>query len=203
MDEVTHRAEMVSAYPLFAKPANLGSSVGITKCRSRSDLAEGLLEAAQYDRRVLIERGISNPREIEVSVLGNDMPEASLPGEIIPGADFYSYEAKYFLDSSKLVIPAVLGPEQSDMIRQLAVQAYRACDCFGMARVDFLLEPKTGEIYLNEINTLPGFTKISMYPKLWQASGLSYSALINRLIELALERKAERDRTIRQFRRQA
>lgn len=201
IEDVIHHAETVAGYPLFVKPANLGSSVGVTKCRSRSDLGEGLFEAAQYDRRVLIERGVPNPREIEVSVLGNDASEASIPGEIIPGADFYSYDAKYILDSSELIIPAPLSSEQSAAIRRLAVQAYKACDCYGMARVDFLLDSKTGEIYLNEINTIPGFTKISMYPKLWQASGISYAALINRLIELALERKVERDRTVRQFRR--
>ncbi len=203
MEAVVRRAESLAGYPLFVKPANLGSSVGITKCRSRSDLMEGLIEAAQYDRRILIERGVGNPREIEVSVLGNDDPQVSLAGEIVPGADFYSYEAKYILDSSELSIPAALSPEQAETIRRMAAQAYKACDCFGMARADFLLESETGAIYLNEINTIPGFTKISMYPKLWQASGLSYQALVNRLIELAFERKAERDRTVREFRRQA
>jgi D-alanine-D-alanine ligase len=203
MESVVKRAENISAYPLFIKPANLGSSVGVTKCRSRSDIAEGLLEAAQYDRRVLIERGVPNPREIEISVLGNDNPIASVPGEIIPGADFYSYDAKYVLDNSELCIPAVLSDEQVTLIKNVAVCAFKAVDGCGMARVDFLLDPKTGEIFLNELNTIPGFTKISMYPKLWEASGLPYAALIDRLIELALERKAERDRTVRQYRRDA
>lgn len=203
MDKVVEKAEKVGAYPLFVKPANLGSSVGVTKCRSRSDLAEGLMDAAQYDRRVLIERGIPNPREIEVSVLGNDQPTASVPGEIIPGADFYSYDAKYVLDNSKLVIPASLSAEQVHTFRDLAVKAYLAVDAAGMARVDFLMEKETGKIYLNEINTIPGFTKISMYPKLWEASGLPYASLVDRLIDLALERKAERDNTVRLYRRTA
>jgi D-alanine-D-alanine ligase len=202
MEEVIARAEALAGYPLFVKPANLGSSVGITKCRTRSDLVEGLFEAAQYDRRILIERGVSSPREIEVSVLGNDDPQVSVAGEIVPGADFYSYEAKYILDSSELLIPAPLSPEQAETIRNMASQAYKACDCYGMARADFLLEPASGAIYLNEINTIPGFTKISMYPKLWQESGLAYDKLVNRLVELALERKAERDQTVREFRRQ-
>jgi D-alanine-D-alanine ligase len=203
MENVVKRAENVSDYPLFIKPANLGSSVGITKCRSRSDIAEGLMEAAQYDRRVLIEQGVPNPREIEVSVLGNDSPLASEPGEIIPGADFYSYDAKYVLDNSELIIPAALSDEQAALIKDVAVRAFKAIDGCGMARVDFLLDPKTGEIFLNELNTIPGFTKISMYPKLWEASGLPYASLVDRLIELALERKAERDRTVRQYRRNA
>lgn len=202
MASVVRCAEAVSAYPLFIKPANLGSSVGVTKCRSRSDVAEGLMEAAQYDRRVLIERGVADPREIEISVLGNDDPAASIPGEIIPGADFYSYDAKYVLDNSELIIPAPLSETQVTQIKEIAVRAFKAIDACGMARVDFLLS-KTGEIFLNELNTIPGFTKISMYPKLWEASGLPYSELVNRLIELALERKAERDRTVRQYRRNA
>jgi D-alanine-D-alanine ligase len=203
MESVVKRAESVGAYPLFIKPANLGSSVGITKCRSRSDIAEGLMEAAQYDRRVLIERGVPNPREIEISVLGNDDPQASVPGEIVPGADFYSYDAKYVLDNSELRIPAVLSDAQVELIKDIAVRAFKAIDGCGMARVDFLLDPKTGDIFLNELNTIPGFTKISMYPKLWEASGMPYAALIDRLIELALERKSERDRTVRQYRRDA
>jgi D-alanine-D-alanine ligase len=194
------RAEAVGPYPLFVKPANLGSSVGITKCRSRSDLGEGLLEAARYDRRVLVERGVPDAREIEVSVLGNDRPEASVPGEILPGADFYSYDAKYVLEGSELRIPAPLTAEQTEELRDSAVRAYRAIDCAGMARVDFLLSG-SGAIYLSEVNTIPGFTRISMYPKLWEASGLPYPALVDRLIQLALERKAERDQTVREYRR--
>ncbi len=201
LENVVRRAENIGPYPLFIKPANLGSSVGITKCRSRNDIAEGLMEAALYDRRVLIERGVSNPREIEISVLGNDTPKVSVPGEIIPGADFYSYEAKYVLDTSEFHIPAPLTDAQSTQIKEMAVRAFKAIDCCGMARIDFLLDPQTGEIFLNEINTIPGFTKISMYSKLWEASGLSYASMVDSLIELALERKADRNRTIHQFRR--
>jgi len=197
------KAEAVAGYPLFVKPANLGSSVGVTKCRTRSDLAEGLMDAAQYDRRVLVEKAVANPREIEVSVLGNDLASASVPGEIVPGADFYSYDAKYVLDNSQLIIPAKLTAEQTALCREIAVRAYKAVDCFGMARVDFLMNSETGELFLNELNTIPGFTKISMYPKLWEASGLPYPSLVDRLIDLALERKADRDHTMRQYRRSA
>ncbi len=202
MASVIRKAEAVAAYPLFVKPANLGSSVGITKCNHRADLGEGLLEAASYDRRVLVERGV-NGREIEVSVLGNDEPQASIVGEILPSREFYSYESKYVDGTSGLLIPAPLPVETAEKIRSLAVKAYAAIDCAGMARIDFFLEKTTGMIYLNEINTLPGFTSISMYPKLWEASGLPYAKLVDRLIELALERKAERDRTERRFRRSA
>jgi D-alanine-D-alanine ligase len=185
-------------YPLFVKPANLGSSVGITKCRSRSDLMEGLLEAARYDRRVLIERGV-NAREIEISVIGNDNPEVSVPGEVIPSREFYSYEAKYIDDASSFSIPAPLPAEMTRRVQELALRAYKAIDCAGMARVDFLLDKDSGELFLSEVNTIPGFTDISMFPKLWEASGLSYPALVDRLIDLALERKAERDRTERRY----
>lgn len=202
MESAIRRAEAMSAYPLFVKPANLGSSVGITKCRNRSDLMEGLLDAARYDRRVLVEQGI-NAREIEVSVLGNETPQASVPGEILPSDEFYSYAAKYLDDRSGLVIPADLPPEVSAKVQELAVRAYLATDCAGMARVDFLLEKETLKVYLNEINTIPGFTQISMYPKLWAASGVPYPALIDRLVELALERKAERDHTERRYTRSA
>jgi D-alanine-D-alanine ligase len=195
---VIGRIEGFSPYPFFTKPANLGSSVGISKCLHRSDLLEGLLEAARFDRRVLVEKGI-NPREIEVSVLGNEAPKASLPGEIIPSREFYSYEAKYVDGDSELIIPAPLSPELTERVRELAVRAYQAIDCAGMARVDFLLDKETGALYLGELNTIPGFTQISMYPKLWEASGLSYPALIDRLIGLALERKADNDRTIRRY----
>jgi len=181
-------------YPVFVKPANLGSSVGVSKCRSRSDLLEGLMEAVRYDRRVLIERGL-DAREIEISVLGNDQPRASIPGEVLPAAEFYTYEAKYHDDRSQTVVPADLPSETAEAMRAAAVAAYRAIDCAGMARVDFLLDRQSGEFYLNEVNTLPGFTQISMYPKLWEASGLSYPQLLDQLIELALKRRAERDRT--------
>ncbi|HLE52391.1 MAG TPA: D-alanine--D-alanine ligase family protein [Anaerolineales bacterium] len=194
IEEVLARAEVMAPYPLFTKPANLGSSVGISKCVNRSDLIEGLMDAARYDRRILIERGV-RAREIEVSVLGNDDPVASVPGEIIPSGDFYSYEAKYIDNRSQLLIPAPISFETSQQVRELAVRGYLAVDCAGMARVDFLMDKDTGELFLNEINTLPGFTKISMYPKLWEASGLAFPELVDRLIELALERRAERDRT--------
>jgi D-alanine-D-alanine ligase len=194
LEEVIEQAESLASYPLFTKPANLGSSVGITKCQNRSDLMDGLMDAARYDRRILIERGIP-AREIEVSVLGNDEPIASVPGEVVPSADFYSYEAKYIDDRSDLLIPAPIPFEISQQVREIAIRAYQAVDCAGMARVDFLLDKDTGEVFLNEINTIPGFTKISMYPKLWEASGLSFEELVNRLIELALERRADRDRT--------
>jgi len=200
-DQIIVQAEALAPYPLFTKPANLGSSVGITKCRSRSALYEGLLEAAAYDRRVLIERGIANARVIEVSVLGNDHPEASIPGEILPSGDFYTYDAKYLDDRSELIIPAIIPEAVKERVCQVAVAAFKAIDGCGMARVDFLLDPQTDEIYLSELNTIPGFTKISMYPKLWEASGLPYAALIDRLIDLAFERKADRERTERAFRR--
>jgi D-alanine-D-alanine ligase len=183
---------------LFTKPANLGSSVGVSKCNNRSDLLEGMMDAARYDRRVLVERGV-NGREIEVSVLGNDNPQASIPGEVIPAADFYSYQAKYHDDRSDLLIPAPLPRGIVELVQFLAVKAYRIIDCSGMARVDFLLDRDTDTLYLNELNTIPGFTRISMYPKLWEASGVPYPALVDRLIELALERKGERDRTERRF----
>jgi D-alanine-D-alanine ligase len=189
------RLENISPYPLFTKPANLGSSVGVTKCRSRSDLYEGLLEAARFDRRILVEKGI-NAREIEISVLGNDEPIASIPGEIRPAADFYSYEAKYHDDRSELFIPADIPQELSDQMRSDALKAYKAIDCSGMARVDFLMDKATGKYYLNEVNTIPGFTQISMYPKLWEATGLPYPDLINKLIQLALERRADRDQNV-------
>jgi D-alanine-D-alanine ligase len=200
MASVIERAEKMSEYPLFTKPANLGSSVGVTKCSNRSDLQEGLLEAAAFDRRVLIQKGVRNAHEIEVSVLGNDDPVASVCGEVLPSREFYSYEAKYIDGTSGLLIPAPLPAEISECIRKYAVDAYKAVDCAGMARVDFFVEKETNRIYLNELNSIPGFTKISMYPKLWEASGLPYNKLVDRLIELALERKADRDRTSHTYR---
>jgi D-alanine-D-alanine ligase len=200
IDEVIQRAETVSAYPLFIKPANLGSSVGITKCNRRADLGEGLMEAAAYDRRVLVERGV-DAREIEVAVLGNDDPQASVPGEVLPSREFYSYESKYVDGTSGLLIPAPLPAETAAKIRQMAVEAYKAIDCAGMARVDFFLGKTGNEIYMNELNTIPGFTSISMYPKLWEASGLPYAGLVDRLVDLALERKNDRNRTEHRFRR--
>ena len=203
MLSLIERAERLGEYPLFTKPANLGSSVGVTKCSNRSDLQEGLMEAASFDRRVLIQKGIQNAREIEVSVLGNDDPVASVCGEVLPSREFYSYESKYMDGTSGLVIPAQLPDEISECIREYAVRAYKAIDCAGMARVDFFVEKDTNRIYLNELNSIPGFTKISMYPKLWEASGLPYPNLVDRLIELAMERKAERDRTSHIYRRDA
>ena len=199
-EAVFTKAEAMHAYPLFVKPANLGSSVGITKCNSRGDLVEGLREAALYDRRVLVERGVDG-REIEVSVLGNDQPEASVPGEVLPSREFYSYESKYMDGTSELRIPAPLPSQTAEEIRQTAIRAFKAIDCAGMARVDFFLEKSSNQFFLNEANTLPGFTPISMYPKLWEASGLPYPKLIDRLIDLALERKHDRDQTVRKFRR--
>jgi D-alanine-D-alanine ligase len=195
MNAVIAKIEKMGEYPFFAKPANLGSSVGISKCNSRSDLGEGLMEAARFDRRIIVEHGVQNAREIEVSVLGNEAPQASVCGEVLPSREFYSYESKYIDGTSGLLIPAQLSTEVSDKIREYAVCAYQAIDCAGMARADFFIDGKTNRIYLNELNTIPGFTSISMYPKLWQASGLTYPQLVDRLIELALERKAQRDRT--------
>jgi D-alanine-D-alanine ligase len=195
MVAIIEQAERLSDYPLFTKPANLGSSVGIIKCYSRSDLQEGLMEAASFDRRILIQQGVKNAREIEVSVLGNSEPVASVPGEVLPSREFYSYESKYVDGTSGLQIPAELPAETAELIREYAVRAYKAIDCAGMARVDFFVEKDTNRIYINELNSLPGFTKISMYPKLWEASGLSYNKLVDCLIELAMERKVERNRT--------
>ena len=203
MEAVIRKAEDMSGYPLFTKPANMGSSVGVSKCNNRSDLQEGLFEAAAYDRRVLIQHGIPNVREIEVSVLGNEEPQASIPGEIEPSREFYSYESKYIDGTSGLLIPAPLPDETAELIREMAVRAYKAIDCAGMARVDFMIDRDTNEIYLNEVNTIPGFTQISMYSKLWEATGLPYVGLIDRLVELALDRKAERDRTKHEFRSDA
>lgn len=179
---------------LFVKPANLGSSVGISKVRTLRDLPAALDVAARYDRKIIVERGL-DAREIECSVLGNDQPVASLPGEIVPINEFYDYEAKYLKEGSELVIPARLSKRQSRDVQRLAVQAFRAIDCAGMARVDFLLDRPSGKLYVNEINTIPGFTPISMYPKLWEASGVPYPELIDRLVSLALDRHAEKQRS--------
>jgi D-alanine-D-alanine ligase len=191
--------EAALQYPLFVKPANLGSSVGISKAHDRKELGTALDLAAKYDRKLVIEQGVggkrSRARELEVAVLGNDSPQASVVGEIIPGKEFYDYEAKYLSEGSVPVIPAKITRAQAKDIREMAVAAFRACDLAGMARVDFLMEPDGRQrIYLNEVNTLPGFTQISMYPKLWEASGLKYGDLITRLIELALERQQDKNR---------
>jgi D-alanine-D-alanine ligase len=198
MDEAIRKAESVAGYPLFVKPANMGSSVGVSKVASRSDLMEGLMEARQFDRRVIVEQGIE-AREIEVSVIGNEQPEASIPGEIVPGAEFYSYQAKYLDDTSDLLIPAPLDPETIEEVRRMAVEAYAAIDGAGFARVDFLLEKQTDKVFMNEINTIPGFTKISMFPKLWDASGLSYPELVQELINLAQARHAQKSRLSRSY----
>ena len=193
-------------YPVFVKPANLGSSVGISKAHDRKELGPALDLAAQYDRKLVVEQGVggrqgvggkkSRARELEVAVLGNDDPKASVVGEIIPGKEFYDYEAKYLSEGSVPVIPAKLTRGESKKIREMAVGAFRACDLSGLARVDFLMEPDgKHRIFLNEVNTLPGFTQISMYPKLWEATGIGYTDLITRLIELGLDRHAEKSRT--------
>ena len=181
-------------YPVFVKPANLGSSVGISKVHNRKELGPAIELACSYDSKVLVERAIRG-REIECSVLGNDKPEASVPGEVIPVNEFYDYEAKYVKEGSELVIPAKLNARKTREVQQLALRAFQAAECAGMARVDFLLDRRTEKLFLNEINTIPGFTPISMYPKLWEASGLPYPKLIDRLIELALERQREKDCT--------
>jgi D-alanine-D-alanine ligase len=198
LDEIEHGFE----YPIFVKPANLGSSVGISKAKDRVGLAQALDEAARYDRKLIVEQGI-DAREIEVSVLGNDAPIASVPGEIVPCREFYDYAAKYVEPDSELLIPAPLTPEQAAAVQRLAIQAFLAIDGAGLARVDFLLDRQSGELYLNEVNTMPGFTAISMYPKLWEASGLSFSALVDRLIELALERHEDKSRSETSYRLEA
>jgi D-alanine-D-alanine ligase len=180
-------------YPCFVKPANLGSSVGISKAHNREELRGSLHLAAEYDRKIIVEKMIHG-REIECAVLGNDEPIASLPGEILPCAEFYDYQAKYVLNDSKLEIPAVLPDEMTAKIQDYAVQAFKAIDCAGLGRVDFFVDDQAGEIFVNEINTIPGFTRISMYPKLWEASGIGDTELINRLLELALERYQDKIR---------
>jgi D-alanine-D-alanine ligase len=199
MDEV----EQHLGYPVFTKPANLGSSVGIMKCHNRCELQKGMDEAARYDRRLMAEWAVPSAREIEVSVLGNEEPMASVPGEIVPKREFYDYIAKYLADGeevSDLIIPAPLETEVTQQIQALAVAAYKAIDGAGMARVDFLINGETNDVYLNEINTIPGFTAISMYPKLWEASGISYARLLDWLIDLALDRHQENARSERIFR---
>ena len=177
-------------YPMFVKPANLGSSVGISKAKTRPELADAMDLAGSFDRKIVIEAAVPQAREIECAVLGNDTPEASVAGEVIPSREFYDYEAKYLDDGSKVVIPANLGPKTAAEIQRLSILAFKAIDCAGMARVDFLLSPE--KIFVNEVNTIPGFTTISMYAKLWAASGVDYRALLDRLVALALERHAEK-----------
>ena len=183
-------------YPVFVKPANLGSSVGISKARDRKELGPAIYEAAKFDRKIVVEEGVggkkNKAREIECSVLGNDRPQASVPGEIVPGKEFYDYTAKYLDEGSQLIIPAKLTKAETRKVQELAIKAFQAVDCSGLARVDFLMDPKNRKLYVNEINTMPGFTAISMYPKLWAASGLSYPELIEKLIQLGLERHSEK-----------
>ena len=193
-EAVLDQIEAEIGYASFVKPANLGSSVGISKAHNRPELRTALEEAARYDRKLVIEMAV-NAREIEVSVLGNDQPAASVPGEIVPCNEFYDYAAKYIDQDSQLLIPAPIPPETAERARQLALQAFVAIDCAGMARVDMLLERPTGKLYLNELNTIPGFTPISMFTKLWEATGMSYTDLISRLIDLALERHADKSRS--------
>lgn len=192
--QATKRIEERIAYPCFVKPVNLGSSVGISKAHNREELMEAVNLAAKFDRKILIEAGV-NAREIECGVLGNDEPIASVPGEVIPKKEFYDYEAKYFDDQTELVIPADIPPETAALVRQMAIRSFKAVDCAGLARVDFFLTRDTHKLYVNEINTIPGFTKTSMYPRLWQASGISYSELIDRLLELAIERHRDKNRS--------
>jgi D-alanine-D-alanine ligase len=191
---VRKRIEKRLRYPLFVKPVNLGSSVGITKVHEPRELQAAMDLAAQYDRKILVEKAV-DAREIECAVLGNDSPEASVPGEIIPVNEFYDYEAKYIKEGTELAIPARISPRQIKRIQELAVRAFKAIDCAGMGRVDFLLDRKTGKVFVMEINTIPGFTSISMYPKLWEASGVPYSKLLDRLVDLALERHRDKIRT--------
>ena len=191
--------EVKLGYPCFIKPANLGSSVGISKAHNRKQLVESIKLASKYDRKILVEKSIENAREIEVSVLGNDDPIASVPGKIISSNEFYDYDAKYVDGKSEAVIPAKLPSSIAKKVRELAVQSFKAIDCSGMARVDFLLTRRTNKIYFNEINTIPGFTSISMYPKLWEVTGIPYKKLLDRLIELAIERHINKQRLYRIF----
>lgn len=192
IDRVTSRLR----FPVFVKPCNLGSSVGITKVHDLGELAPAIDEAATYDRKIIVENGLDPAREIECGVLGNDDPEASVCGEVLPSREFYDYNAKYLDGTSGLIIPADLPPGASDKVRAIAVEAFLALDCAGMARVDFLVSRDGSEVYLNELNTIPGFTKISMYPKLWEAAGLPYPKLLDRLIELAFERHEDQARNL-------
>jgi D-alanine-D-alanine ligase len=192
--EVLTRIEEEIGYGCFVKPANLGSSVGISKANSRAELRQALDAAAHYDRKLLVEVAV-DAREIEVSVLGNDDPICSLPGEIVPSREFYDYAAKYLNGRSQLLIPAPIAAQATELVQQLAREAYLAIDCAGMARADFLMDRHTGQIYVSEVNTIPGFTPISMYAKLWEASGIAYGQLIDRLIELAQERYADKKRS--------
>lgn len=189
-EDIVHNLERALGYPMFVKPANLGSSVGISKAKDLASLRDAIDLAGSFDRKIIIEAAVPEAREIECAVLGNDHPEASVPGEIVPSREFYDYEAKYLDEGSRTIIPAEIPSHTAEEIRRLAIAAFQAIDCAGMARVDFLLSRTNGEVVINEINTIPGFTTISMYAKLWDASGVRYPTLIDRLVELALERHA-------------
>jgi len=184
--------------PCFVKPANTGSSVGISKVKTRAELAPALREAFRYDEKVLVEQGV-NAREIEIAVLGNERPEASVPGEIVPHKEWYDYEAKYLDETTELIVPAQVSEKLAAELQRLAVEAFRVLEGAGLARVDFFVEKGTDRIWLNELNSLPGFTQVSMYPRLWQASGVSYPALLDRLIELALMRGRSREKLERSY----
>jgi len=190
--EIGAELEQALGFPMFVKPANLGSSVGISKAKEQGSLADAMDLAGTFDRKIVVEAAVPNAREIECAVLGNDDPKASVPGEVIPSREFYDYEAKYIDEGSMIVIPAHLAPATTADVERLSIAAFKAIDCAGMARVDFLLDGGNGRIFLNEVNTIPGFTTISMYSKLWAATGVGYPALIERLIALALERHAEK-----------
>jgi len=196
--KVTKLVESKLKYPVFVKPANLGSSVGISKAHDRKELGPAIAEAAKFDRKIVIEEGVggkkNKAREIECAVLGNDDPKASIAGEIVPCKEFYDYDAKYLAEGSELVIPAKITKSEMKTVQRLAIAAFQAVDCTGLARVDFLMDPKSRRIFVNEINTMPGFTAISMYPKLWAATGVSYPDLIDRLIRLGIERHEDKKR---------
>jgi D-alanine-D-alanine ligase len=185
-------------YPVFVKPANLGSSVGISKAHDRKELGPAIAEAAKFDRKIVIEEGVGGKkhkaRELECAVLGNDDPKASVAGEIVPCKEFYDYDAKYLVEGSEGVIPAKITKAEMKTVQRLAIAAFQAVDCTGLARVDFLMDPKSRKIFVNEINTMPGFTAISMYPKLWAATGVTYPELIDRLIQLGIERHEDKKR---------
>lgn len=192
---VIQELETAFVYPLFVKPANMGSSVGISKAKNSDELKAALLQASQYDRKVIVETAVPSAREIEIGVLGNEIIELSVAGEIVPDREFYDFESKYSDEStSQEIIPAKLTSEQEASIRSIATAAYKLLDAAGMARVDFLVNDLTGEVFLNEVNTIPGFTPHSMFPKLWAASGTSYAQLVDRLIVLALERAEEKQK---------
>lgn len=196
---VEREVETHLGYPCFVKPASLGSSVGISRVRNSAELQPALAEAAIYDRKLVIEKDAGNAREVECSVLGNDDPIASIPGEIVPSREFYDYVAKYHDSDSQLIIPARISPKATRKVQELAVGAFKSLDCVGMARVDFFVDRTTEAVYINELNTIPGFTPISMYPKLWEASGIPYGELIDRLVELAVERYRDKQRNVTSF----